>query len=246
VTGIVIFDSFLCQRDWAPDRVVVVQREKEEIGMRRTEILAAAAAAAQKFRRMFGSAVFESTEDRKEDRKEEKESRHQKALNESTAFLFVLELLRLSEASAEDLDVVFPGVNTSCNTKRKEAETDLFWLGLHLLDREISARYDRAQWEDFMDVLMQQLFRITTYGRSGAEVREIQEGLVARAGATRENYSRFQRIYPEEHKPVVRTLLWEFTKSIAINYRGDYRDRSTLEVFGIVLTFYEAVHSLLA
>jgi hypothetical protein len=210
--------------------------------MRRTEILAAAAAAAHRFRKIFGSAVF----DRTEDRKEEKGSRPQYALDESTALLLALELLRLSEAFAEHLDAVFPGAITTYSNKRKEAETELFWLGLHLLDREISSRYDTAQGEVFMDFLMQQLFLITTCERSGAEAREIREGLDARAGATRENYSRFQRIYPEEHRPVVRTLLWEFTKSIAINYRGDYRDRSTLDVFGIVLTFSEAVHSLLA
>ena len=72
--------------------------------MRRTEILAAAAAAAHRFRKMLGSAVA--------DRKDEEIDRR-KALNEATALLLVLELLKLSEESAQGLDAVFepgPGV----------------------------------------------------------------------------------------------------------------------------------------
>jgi hypothetical protein len=178
------------------------------------------------------------------DRRNEKPNRGNKTLNESTALLFALELLRLSEDSAEDLEVVYRYAITSHSTKRKETETDLFWLGLHLLDREISAIHEPAQRELFMGFLLKQLCLITTCERSAAETREIREGLVARAIATRDDYSRFQTIYPEEHKPVVRSLLWEFTKSIAINYRGDYRDRTTLDVFGIVLAYSEAVRCL--
>ena len=204
--------------------------------MRRTEILAAAAAAAHRFRKMFGSAVV--------DPKDEEIDRH-KALNESAALLLVLELLKLSEESAQSLDEVFQITINPYSTKRKEAETDLFWLGHHLLDREISAIHGRVQRDVIMDFIMKQLCRITAYERSDAEAREIEEGLIVRAGATQEDYSRFQKVFPDEGKPVVRTLLWEVTKSIAVNYRGDYRDRTTLDVFGIVLSYYEDVRNLL-
>ena len=205
--------------------------------MRRMEILAAAAAAAHRFRKMFGSAVV--------DPKDEEIDRH-KALNESAALLLVLELLKLSEESAQSLDEVFQITINPYSTKRKEAETDLFWLGHHLLDREISAIHGPMQKDAFMDFVMKQLCRITAHERSDAEAREIGEGLIVRASATQEDYSRFQEVYPDEGKPVVRTLLWEFTKSIAVNYRGDYRDRTTLDVLGIVLSYSKDVRNLLA
>lgn len=205
--------------------------------MRRTEILAAAAAAAHRFRRIFGSAVV--------DRKRNERIKHNKALSESTALLLALELLKLSEESAQQLDEVFRNTITPLSMKRKEAETDLLWLGHHLLNREISVIYEPAKRDIFMDFLMKQLCLITTYERSDAEAWEIGEGLIARASATHEDYSRFPKIYPEEDKPVVRTLLWEFTKSVAVHYRGDYRDRSTLDVFGIVLLYSEDVCNLL-
>ena len=204
--------------------------------VRRTEILAAAASAAHRFRKMLGSAVA--------DRKDEEIDRR-KALNEATALLLVLELLKLSEESAHGLDAVFQNTVHPYSTKRKEAETDLFWLGHHLLDREISAIHEPAQRDVFMRLIMKQLCLITAYERSAAEAREIGEGLIVRASATQEDYSRFQKVYPDERKPVVRTLLWEFTKSIAVNYRGDYRDRTTLDVFGIVLSYYDHVCNLL-
>jgi hypothetical protein len=214
--------------------------------MRRTEILAAAAAAAQRFRRMFGAAESDGTETNLEGPSEGKLYPQQKGLDDSTALLFALELLRMSEASANDINAVFQNTLTRYSSKRKETETDLFWLGLHLLDREISAIYVQGKRDLFMDFLLNHLGHITTCEVSGAEAREIKEGLAARASATRDDYFRFQRVYPDENKPVVRTLLWEFTKSVAINYRGDYRDRTTLDVFGIVLTYSEVVHCLLA
>jgi hypothetical protein len=205
--------------------------------MRRTEILAAAAAAAHRFRKMLGAAVV--------DRKEEGISRPNRTLNESTALLLALELLKLSEESALELDMVFRNTFNPYSAKRKEAETDLFWLGHHLLHREISAIHEPTHRDEFMDFLMKQLCLIITYERPGAEAWEIGQGLIARASATHEDYSRFQKIYPEEDKPVVRTLLWEFTKGVAVNYQGDYRDRTTLDVFGIVLAYSEDVCSLL-
>ena len=206
--------------------------------MGRTEILAAAAAAAHRFRKMLGSAVV--------DRKEEETGRLDRTLDESTALLLALELLKLSEESALELDAVFQNKITRYCAKRKEAETDLFWLGHHLLHREISALHEPAQRDEFMDFLMKQLCLITTYEIHGAEAWEIGQGLLARASATHEDYSRFHKVYPDEDKPVVRTLLWEFTKGVAVNYRGDYRDRTTLDVFGIVLAYSEDVCNLLA
>jgi hypothetical protein len=179
------------------------------------------------------------------DRKWDEFNRRDKDLSEPTALLLALGLLKLSEESAQELDGVFRNSITPARTKRKEAETDLFWLGHHLLDREISALHGPMQRDVFMDFLMKQLCLITTYERSDAEAWEIGEALIARAIATQEDYSRFHRIYPEEDKPVVRTLLWEFTKGVAVNYRGDYRDRTTLDVFGIVLTYSEDVSNLL-
>jgi hypothetical protein len=205
--------------------------------MRRTEILAAAAVAAHRFRKKLGSAVV--------DRKEEEIYRVHKALDESTALLLALELLKLSEESALELDAVFRNTITPYSTKRKEAETDLFWLGHHLLHRELSEMHDPAKRDDFMEFLMKHLCLITTYELQGAEAWEVGQGLLSRARATQEDYSRFHKVYPEEHRPVVQTLLWEFTKSVAINYRGDYRDRTTLDVFGLVLKFSEDVCNLL-
>ncbi|HET9130344.1 MAG TPA: hypothetical protein VFO86_05310, partial [Terriglobia bacterium] len=122
--------------------------------MRRTEILAAAAAAAHKFRRMLGSAVFDGTETRSEEATEEKLYRPKKSLDESTALLFALELLRMSDASATEVDAVFQNTITPYSAKRQEAETDLFWLGLHLLDREISATYVQGKRDLFMEYLL--------------------------------------------------------------------------------------------
>jgi hypothetical protein len=209
----------------------------EEVAMGRTEILAAAAAAAHRFRKMLGSAVV--------DGKEEQISRINRTLDESTALLLALELLKLSEESALELDAVLRNKITPYCAKRKETETDLFWLGHHLLHREISAMHEPAQRDEFMDFLMKQLCLITTYEIYGAEAWEIGQGLLARASATHEDYSRFHKVYPDEDKPAVRTLLWEFTKGVAVNYRGDYRDRSTLDVFGIVLAYSEDVCNLL-
>jgi hypothetical protein len=205
--------------------------------MRRTEILAAAAAAAHRFRKMLGAAVV--------DRQEEETRRHNKILDESTALLLALELLKLSEASALELDAVFRNASHPYSAKCKETETDLFWLGHHLLYREISAIREPAQRDEFMDFVMKQLCLITTYELQGAEAWEIGQGLIARASATHEDYSRFHKIYPDEDRPVGQTLLWEFTKGVATNYRGDYRDRTTLDVFGIVLTYSEDVCDLL-
>jgi hypothetical protein len=207
------------------------------MAMRRTEILAAAAAAAHRFRRIFGSAV--------EDRKKDERNSHNNPLNESTALLLALGLLKLSEESAQQLDEVFRNTITRVSMKRKETETDLLWLGHHLLDREITALHGPLKRDVFMDFLMKQLCLITTHERSDAEAWEIGEGLIARASATHEDYSRYHKIYPEEDKPVVRTLLWEFTKGVAVNYRGDFRDRTTLDVFGIVLTYSDDVSNLL-
>src|SRR4051812_41274837 len=104
--------------------------------MRRTEILAAAAAAAHRFRKMLGSAVV--------DRKEPEISRHNRTLDESTALLLALELLKLSEDAALELEAVFRNTINPYSAKCKEAETDLFWLGHHLLHREISEIHEPA------------------------------------------------------------------------------------------------------
>ena len=205
--------------------------------MRRTEILAAAAAAAGRFRKIFGSAVL--------DRQKDEFNRHKKPLDESTALLLALGLLKLSEESAQELDHVFRNTISPFSMKRKEAETDLLWLGHHLLAREISAIHDPAQKDTFMDFLMKQLCLIMTYGLPDEKAWELGQEWIVRASATQEDYSRFHNIYPEENKPVVRTLLWEFTKNIAVNYRGDYRHRTTLDVFGIVLTYSTTVRNLL-
>jgi hypothetical protein len=92
---------------------------------------------------------------------------------------------------------------------------------------------------------MKHLCLIATLERPDAEAWEIGEGLIARAIATQNAYSMFHDVYPEEDRPVVRTLLWEFTKSIAIHYLRDYRDRTTLDVFGTVLAYSEDVCNLL-
>jgi hypothetical protein len=219
-------------------RIRGAHTSEEGIAMRRTEILAAAAAAAHRFRKMLGSAVV--------DRQVEEISRHDRTLDESTSLLLALELLKLSEDAAQELDAVFRNAIHPYSAKCKEAETDLFWLGHHLLHREISAIHEPALRDEFMDFLMKQLCLITTYEIHGAEAWEIGQGLLARASATHEDYSRFHKVYPDEDKPAVRTLLWEFTKGVAVNYRGDYRDRTTLDVFGIVLAYSEDVCNLLA
>ena len=206
--------------------------------MRRTEILAAAAAAAHRFRRMLGPAAVKGSN--------EKSGRGNTTLDESTALLFALNLMRLSEESACKVDKVFRTSLKPPRAKRKETETDLFWLGHHLLDREISATHEPVQRDAFMNFLMKHLCRFVTFERSAPEAWEIGQELIARASVTKDDYSRFQKIYPEEHTPVVRTLLWEFTKGVAVNYRGDYRDRTTLDVFGIILTYGEDVCGLLA
>jgi hypothetical protein len=164
------------------------------------------------------------------------------------ALHMVLALLKLGEETAQNIESIFR-TKTSNDKKdlssRKEIETELLFLGLHLLDRGFFEIYGAGQRSLLMDSVMKKLWEIMTYEVPPAKAQEIGSGLITRANAAQEQYSVFKIICPKEGMQFGGTLLWEFTKGVAIKYCGDYRTRTTIFVYGEVLAFSASVQGLL-
>jgi len=195
------------------------------------------AAAAQEFRKVVAATIAKCEAVRIV--KQKGQPMDQQALH------LALGILKLSEHAAQRIEDVFRESVVKDRSKRRQVETDLLSLGHHLLDRDIYEVYGAERRALLMDSLMKKLWGIMTFEVAAAKAQEIGKGLITLVNAAQEEFSKSQKIYPEEDMPFGGTLLWEFTKSITVKYWGDYRDRTTLHVYGEALAYSLGVRELL-